>query len=83
MENTKLPLVKWFFSAYFFSINKDGILEVALVKYIGVTLKTAWAVLHKLRNASKEREALYKLCGSVEMDEAFFAESTWASVVGQ
>ena len=72
MENTKLPLVKWFLAAYFFSINKDGISEVALAKYIGVTLKTAWAVLYKLRNAAKEREALYKLCGSVEMDEAFF-----------
>lgn len=82
MENTKLPLVKWFLVVYFFSINKDGISEVALAKYIGVTLKTAWAVLHKLRNASKERETLYKLCGSVEMDEAFSAESTRASVAG-
>lgn len=72
MENTKLPLVKWFLAAYFFSVNKDDISEVTLAKYISVALKTAWAVFHKLRNASKEREALYKLGGTVEMDEAFF-----------
>ncbi len=43
-----------------------------LAKYIGVTLKTAWALLHKLRNAMGVRENTYKLGGSAEMDEAFF-----------
>lgn len=72
MENTKLSLVKWFLALYFAATNKDGISEMALTKYIGVTLKTAWALLHKIRSAMGEREGLYRLSGTVEMDEAFF-----------
>lgn len=72
MENTKLSLIKWFLALYFVATNKDGISEVALAKYIGVTLKTAWAILHKIRNAMGHRECQYKISGSVEMDEAFF-----------
>ena len=72
MECTKLPLIKWFLALYFVATNKDGISEMALAKYIDVTLKTAWAVLQKIRSAMGSRECLYKLGGSVEMDEAFF-----------
>lgn len=72
MENTKLPLVKWFLALYFVATNKDGISEIALAKYIGTTLKTAWALLHKVRSAMGERENTYRLGGSIEMDEAFF-----------
>lgn len=72
MANTKLSLVKWFLALYFVATNKDGISEMALSKYINVTLKTAWALLHKIRHAMGEREGLYRLGGSIEMDEAFF-----------
>ena len=67
MANTKLPLDKWFLALYFAATNKDGISEMALTKYVSITLKTAWALL-----AMGEREGLYRLGGSVEMDEAFF-----------
>lgn len=76
MANTKLSLVKWFLALYFVSTNKDGISEIALAKYINVTLKTAWALLHKIRNAMGERENTYHLNGSIEMDEAFFGGKT-------
>ena len=72
MANTKLPLAKWFLALYFAATNKDGISEMALAKYIGVTVKNAWSLLHKIRSAMGKREALYRLGGSVEMDEAFF-----------
>lgn len=72
MANTKLPLAKWLMALYFAATNKDGISEMALAKYIGVTLKTVWALLHKIRSAMGERENIYCLGGSVEMDEAFF-----------
>ncbi len=63
MANTKLPLAKWFLALYFAATNKDGISEMALAKYVGVTLKTAWALLHKIRSAMGERESLYRLGG--------------------
>lgn len=69
--NTKLSLVKWFLILYFIAINKDGISEMTLDKYISVTLKTAMALLHKICSAMGERENIYCLSGSVEMDETF------------
>ena len=41
MANTKLSLDKWFLALYFAATNKNGISEMALAKYIGITLKTA------------------------------------------
>lgn len=41
MANTKLSLDKWFLALYFAATNKNGISEMALTKYIGITLKTA------------------------------------------
>ncbi len=38
MANIKLPPAKWFLALYFAASNKDGISEMALAKYIGVTL---------------------------------------------
>lgn len=72
MENSKLSLVKWFLALYFTAQNKNGISEVALTKYLGVTLKTSWLLLHKIRKAMGSRDTLYKLDGNIEMDEAFF-----------
>ncbi len=72
MENSKLPLVKWFLALYFVAQNKNGISETALAKYIDVTLKTAWLILHKIRSAMGARDNTYTLGGNVEMDEAFF-----------
>lgn len=56
MENTKLSLVKWFLALYFMAFNDDGISAMALAKYIDITLKTAWALLHKIRSAMGKRE---------------------------
>ncbi len=72
MECAKLPLTKWFLALYFAGTNKDDISEMALAKYIGVTLKTAWSVLHKICAAMGSKDSLNKLGGFVEMDEAFF-----------
>ena len=75
MQNSKLSLTIWFLALYFIAQNKDGISEVSLSKYIGVTLKTAWALLHKARKAMGSRDSIYKLGGNIEMDEAFFGGS--------
>lgn len=72
MQNSKLPLTKWLLALYFIAHNKNGISELTLAKYIGVTLKTAWSLLHKVRRAMGSRDSLYKLGGNIEMDEAFF-----------
>ena len=48
-ENTKIPLRKWFLAMYFVANHKKGISATQLSSDIGVTLKTAWFLLQKVR----------------------------------
>jgi len=38
--------------------------------------KTAWTMAPKIRKATQEQDALYKLNGFIEMDDAYFGERT-------
>lgn len=70
MEGTKLPLRKWFQAIYQITNNKKGISATQLAKDIGVTVKTAWFMAHRIRTAYQSRLDT-KLNGEVELDETF------------
>jgi transposase-like protein/Zn ribbon nucleic-acid-binding protein len=72
MRKTKTSLVKWFWAIYLCSTDKGGVSALRLQKQIRVTYKTAWLMLHKIREAMKSRDSDYQLAGLVEIDEAFF-----------
>ena len=69
-ENTKIPLSKWFVSIYITTSHKKGISSCQLAKDIGVTQKTAWFILHRIREMLKVK-APYMLRYKVEIDETF------------
>lgn len=69
-EGTKLPLRKWFIGLYLHHNHKKAISATQLAKDIGVTLKTAWFMLHKFRRTSHAVH-FQKLDGEVELDETF------------
>lgn len=52
-EASKLPLQKWFAAIWLITGHKKGITSTQLAKNLEITQKTAWFVLHRLRNASK------------------------------
>lgn len=56
---------------YLFMTHKKGISSVQLSKDIGVTQKTAWAMLHRIRKCFGERNKMLTLEGIVEIDETF------------
>lgn len=69
MEGSKLASIKWIISMYLI-LHKTGISSVQLAKDIGVTQKTAWFILQRIRWAlGNEKEE--KLKGIVEIDESF------------
>ena len=70
-HNTKLPLVKWFWSIYWVSSDKGSISALRLAKLIGVSWVTAQRMLRKLRIAMGDQNDLYKLTGTIELDDAF------------
>jgi transposase-like protein len=70
LHRSKTPLTTWFWAAYVMTTDKRGISALLLQRQLGVSYKTAWLLLHKLRRAmvAPERE---KLRGVVEMDETW------------
>jgi len=70
-EDSPLPLRKWFFAIFVLAAHKKGISSVQLSKDIGVTQKTAWFMLHRIRYAMGTRTFRKPLDGVVEADETY------------
>lgn len=70
-EDSALPLQKWFMAIYIFMAHKKGISSIQLGKDIGVTQKTAWFMLHRIRYAVRTRSLDRPLSGTVEVDEVY------------
>jgi transposase-like protein len=51
MERSKIPLHKWLYSMYPLVTARKGISSMQLAKEIGITQKSAWFVLGRLREA--------------------------------
>jgi transposase-like protein len=68
-ERSHVPLHKWLYAMYLLVTARKGISSLQLSKQIGVTQKTAWFMLHRLREACGSH--LDKLRGLVEIDETF------------
>jgi transposase-like protein len=69
-ENTKLPLTKWFLAMYLITTHKKGVSSLQLATDLAITQKTAWFVLHRLRELARDK-APEILDGMVEVDETF------------
>jgi len=70
-EGTKLALTVWFLAIYLISQAKTGLSALALKRDLGVSYPTAWLIHHKLIQAMVEREAGHRLCGNIQVDDAY------------
>ncbi len=50
-ERSKVPLHKWLYAMHLLVTARNGINSLQLAKQIGVTQKTAWSMLQRLRKA--------------------------------
>lgn len=67
-ENTKIPLSTWFGALYLCTAHKKGISSLQLHRDLGVTQKTAWFMLHRIREMFKSN---HMLANVVEVDETY------------
>lgn len=73
MENAKLPFRKWYLAMAFMSFSKKGISATELQRQLGhKRYEPIWFMMHKIRKAMGNRDALYKLTDMVEFDEGCF-----------
>ena len=68
--HTKLPLRYWFYAMFLFLSHKRGVSSCQLARDLGVTQKTAWNMLHKIREYM-DCENNHQLSTEVEIDETF------------
>src|SRR5438270_14079148 len=69
-EDSPLGLEKWLPAAWLIINCKNGVSSYEIACDLGVTQKTAWFMLHRIRVAMETR-SFEKLSGTVEANETF------------
>ncbi len=72
-EDSPIPLEKWLPAVWLLATCKNGVSSYEISRALGVTQKTAWFMLHRIRLAMQSKSFM-KLGGSgaaVEVDETF------------
>jgi transposase-like protein len=69
-EDSPLGLDKWFVAVWCITNAKNGISSCEVARAIGVTQKTAWFLLHRIRLAM-QTGSFEKFKGEIESDETF------------
>jgi transposase-like protein len=70
-EDSPIGLEKWLPAAWLISNCKNGISSYEVARALGITQKSAWHMLHRLREAMAEDGGQIGIDGPVEMDETF------------
>lgn len=70
MEDSPITLDKWMGAMWMLANCKNGISSYEVHRALGVTQKTAWFMLQRIRMAMQENDSK-PLSGIVEMDETF------------
>jgi transposase-like protein len=71
-EDSQLPLAKWFAAMWMVANAKNGISSYEVHRALGVTQKTAWFMLHRIRRAMEKGSIVNeKIGGVVEADESY------------
>lgn len=78
-ERSKIPLHKWLLAAHLMASSKKGFSAHQLHRAIKVTYKTAWFMMHRLREAMRDTDTGLLggpgSSGIVEADEAYLGKA--------
>lgn len=70
-EDSALGLDKWLPCVWMIANAKNGISSHEIARALGVTQKTAWFMLQRIRLAMQDKNSGGKMGGEVEVDETF------------
>ncbi|HWB24816.1 MAG TPA: IS1595 family transposase [Chitinophagaceae bacterium] len=80
-EASNIPVGKWLHAVYVVSAHKKGISSYQLAKDIGISQKSAWFMIHRIREVLQEK-APEMLKGTVEVDETYMSRKYASDYVG-
>lgn len=69
-EDSPIGLDKWFVAVWCVTNAKNGISSYELSRAIGVTQKSSWHMLHRIRLAMQD-QSFTKMSGTIEADETY------------
>jgi transposase-like protein len=77
-ERSKVPLTKWWMAAHMINSGKNGVSAHEIHRAIGVTYKTAWFMMHRLREAMTELAPapMGGSGGQVQADETYYGNTS-------
>lgn len=70
-ENSKVKLSVWMAALYLCTAHKKGVSSHQLARNLGITQKTAWFVLHRVRLLMGDPEPDVAMDNVVEVDETY------------
>jgi transposase-like protein len=83
-ESSHIPLRLWLQAIFLIASSKKGISSNQLHRTLGVTLKSAWFMSHRIREAMKDSGGLLGGGGEiVEADETYYGKIEGKSVKGK
>ena len=69
-ERSHIPLDKWLYAMYILETARKGVSSLQLSKELGITQKSTWFMLHRLRESCGNMEAV-PIEGVAEVDETY------------
>jgi transposase-like protein len=69
-EDSAIPLDKWLAAMWMIANSKNGVSSHEMARSLGITQKSAWFLLHRIRLAM-QTGTFAKLDGEIEVDETF------------
>ncbi len=70
-EDSHIPISKWLLAIHLLCASKKGMSAHQIHRMLGVTYKSAWFMMHRLRYAMTQEPLASKLSGIVEADETY------------
>jgi transposase-like protein len=77
-ERSKVPLTKWWMAAHMFNAGKNGVSAHEIHRSLNVTYKTAWFMMHRLREAMNDLnpEPVGGEGQTIQADETYYGNSS-------
>jgi transposase-like protein len=70
-EDSKLPIRHWLYAMHLMSSSKKGVSSHQIARELDITVKSAWFMTHRIREAMTQEPMPGMLKGHVESDETY------------
>jgi transposase-like protein len=70
-EDSHIPLNTWLLAIHLLCSSKKGMSAHQLHRMLGITYKSAWFMVHRIRYAMRQSSVFSKMGGTIEIDETY------------